>query len=119
VAFINAVRSRRASDLSGDMLQGHLSACLIHMSNTSYRLGKTSSAGEIREHISGRKDLLAIYESMREHLLANGVDVDKMVAGPMLTMDPAAERFTGEFSQEANKLISREYRKPFVVPEKV
>ena len=26
---------------------------------------------------------------------------------------------TGEFSQEANQLVSREYRKPFVVPAKV
>ena len=32
---------------------------------------------------------------------------------------PASERFTGDLSAEANKLATREYRKPFVVPEKV
>ena len=37
----------------------------------------------------------------------------------MLTFDPETERFVGEFSQQANQLVSREYRAPFVVPEKV
>jgi hypothetical protein len=118
-AFIQAVRSRRSSDLLGDVLQGHLSASLVHMGNISYRLGKVAAPGEIQERIGGRRDLKTIYEGMQEHLLANGVDVNKMVAGPMLTMDSDREQFTGEFSEEANKLLSRHYRKPFVVPEKV
>ena len=37
--------------------------------------------------------------------------------GPMLKLDPATERFTGPFSNEANRYVSRAYRKPFVVPE--
>jgi hypothetical protein len=37
----------------------------------------------------------------------------------MLTMDSDTERFTGEFSDEANRLVSREYREPFVVPAQV
>ena len=45
VAFIQAVRSRRSSDLTGDALQGHLSAALVHMGNISYRLGSAASAG--------------------------------------------------------------------------
>jgi hypothetical protein len=32
-------------------------------------------------------------------------------------MDPKTEKFTN--NPEANKLLTREYRKPFVVPEKV
>jgi hypothetical protein len=119
VNFIQAMRSRRTADLVGDMLQGHLSAALVHMGNISYRLGKVAPSGEIRERIGGRKDLRSVYERLREHLLANGVDIETMVAGPMLTMNSDAERFTGEFSREANKLLSRQYRKPFVVPERV
>jgi hypothetical protein len=34
-------------------------------------------------------------------------------------MDPKKEKFVGTFSDRANTLLSREYRKPFVVPEKV
>jgi hypothetical protein len=37
----------------------------------------------------------------------------------MLTMDPQTERFTGPCSDMANMFVSRNYREPFVVPEKV
>jgi len=39
--------------------------------------------------------------------------------GPMLTFDPEKERFVGPFSESANMFVSRNYREPFVVPEKV
>jgi hypothetical protein len=89
------------------------------MGNISYRLGQNVSAGQIKERILGRPELLKVYERFRAHLDANGVDLNKITLGPTLTMDPDTERFTGEFSREANQLVSREYRKPFVVPEKV
>jgi hypothetical protein len=119
VNFIEAVRSRRASDLAADILDGHLTVSLIHMGNISYRVGKTLSAGEVKERIMGQKELLSAFERFKDHLRSNDVDVDKMIAGPMLTMDPARERFTGDLSAEGNKLATGEYRKPFVVPEKV
>jgi hypothetical protein len=37
--------------------------------------------------------------------------------GRTLTFDPKTETFPGD--PEANKLTTREYRKPFVVPENV
>jgi predicted dehydrogenase len=37
--------------------------------------------------------------------------------GRQLTFDPATEKFTGD--SEANKMLTRNYRKPYVVPEKV
>jgi predicted dehydrogenase len=119
--FIKAVRSRKSSDLQGDVLQGHLSAALIHMANISYRLGKTKSPGEIKERIQGEKELANAHERFEAHLAANGIDLDKTpeILGPWLTMDSEKERFVGDLSDEANKLVSREYRKPFVVPEKV
>jgi hypothetical protein len=39
--FLTAVRSRNRSDLNCDILEGHISATLCHMANTSYRLGRT------------------------------------------------------------------------------
>ena len=121
VNFIEVMRSRKVEALEADILQGHLSAALIHMANISYRLGKSASPGEIQERIGGRKDLLNAYQRFQEHLEANGVEFTETpaVLGPMLTLNPDAERFTGEFSAEANKLVSRDYRPPFVVPEKV
>ena len=37
--------------------------------------------------------------------------------GAVLKMNPKTERFTN--NNLANQLLTREYRKPFVVPEKV
>jgi hypothetical protein len=119
VNFIEAVRSRKRESLAGDILDGHLSVSLIHMANISQRVGKTVAQGELKERARGSKDLAGAFDRFAAHLQANDVDLAKMVAGPMLTMDGASERFTGEFSKEANRLLTREYRKPFVVPERV
>ena len=35
------------------------------------------------------------------------------------TLDPTAERFAGDGAGPANAFLTREYRKPFVVPERV
>ncbi len=38
--FLAAVRSRNYKDLHCDIEEGHISAALVHMANTSYRLGR-------------------------------------------------------------------------------
>jgi predicted dehydrogenase len=117
--FLKAVQSRKSSDLHADILEGHLSSSLCHTANISYRLGKTQSPEEIRDAIKDNKDLSEMLGRMEEHLAANKVDLKKTPAtlGAALTMDPKTETFSN--NQEANKLLTREYRKPFVVPEKI
>jgi hypothetical protein len=119
--FIQAVRSRKASDLNAEVLEGHLSAALCHMGNVSYRLGKEAARAAIVERIEGNKDLGEAFERFQEHLLVNAVDVKQTprALGPWLTMDPQTERFTGEFAERANVLARGTYREPFVVPEQV
>jgi len=39
--FIDCVRSRKADGLHAPILEGHLSATLVHLANASYRLGRT------------------------------------------------------------------------------
>jgi hypothetical protein len=119
--FIKTMRTRKVKELEGDILEGHLSAGLIHMANISYRIGKTATPGEIKERMSGHKESVNALEHFQEHLAVNGIDLNKTRAtmGPMLTLNGDTERFTGEFSKEANHLVSRNYRAPFVVPEKV
>ena len=55
------------------------------------------------------------------HLYANKIDWNKedVILGPMLNFDPGDEKFVGEFATEANQLITRKYREPFVVPVNV
>lgn len=120
--FIKAVRSRKVSDLHADILEGHLSAALCHMANISYRLGRQSSPEEVREMIQGNKEALGTFERLETHLAANEVDLKKTpaVLGPWLKWDFRKEKFVGDFpARWANELSRRDYRKPFVVPEKV
>ena len=117
--FVKAVRSRKHADLNADILEGHLSSALCHTGNISYRLGKKQKQGEIRDAIKANKQLTESTERMFEHLAANGVDLDAtpLGLGVALTMDPKSERFLG--NDAANEMLTRPYRKPYVVPEKV
>ena len=119
--FIKAVRSRNRSDLNADILQGHLSTALCHMGNISYRLGQTAAREEVVQSVKSSKELPDAFERFQEHLLQNVVDVQKTprILGPWLTMDSDSERFSGQFSDRANEHLSRNYREPFVVPERV
>ena len=122
--FISAVRSRKVSDLRADILEGHLSTAWVHMANTSYRLGTSHSAGEVREAIKDRgNEAVETFGRFQEHLAANGVDFSKsqVVLGPWLEMDSDREEFVGgsDMVGRANQLLRGSYRKPFVVPEHV
>jgi hypothetical protein len=101
------------------MAQGHYSASLAHLANTSYRLGQRLSAGEIAERLKGNDEALATLEDFRANLDANRIDMGKELAvtGPTLAFDPVMEQFTGEFAAEANKLQEDDYREEFKLPE--
>ena len=119
--FLDAVRTRRAEDLVCPVLQGHYSAACVHLGNISYRLGKEMPREEIRATIQSEKTVAEAFDRFLAHLDANEIDLKKtpIRLGPMLTLDPQTERFTGPFSDMANLFVSRNYRAPFVVPEKV
>jgi predicted dehydrogenase len=117
--FVKAVHSRDYHDLNADILEGHLSSSLCHTGNISYRLGHKERPQRILEEIKGDKDATATFERMAAHLEANGVDIntDELTLGVVLKMNPKTEKFRG--NRKANALLTREYRKPYVVPAKV
>ncbi|MEQ1860478.1 MAG: Gfo/Idh/MocA family oxidoreductase [Chthoniobacteraceae bacterium] len=117
--FIDAVKSRKHTDLNADILEGHLSSALCHTGNISYRLGAKADQGAIREKLKADKEATDSLGRMIEHLAANGVDVktDKLTLGEFLKMDPKTEKFVKNAA--ADKMLTRDYRKPYVVPEKV
>jgi predicted dehydrogenase len=73
--FLQAVRSGNYKDLNADVEVGVMSACLCHLANISYRLGRK------------------------------------------LAFNPDTWTFVGD--SEANRMLTREYRKPYVVPDRV
>jgi hypothetical protein len=114
--FVAAVRSRRREDLNADILEGHLSCALCHLGNISYRLGRPQ-AFEPRQNIFGdsanAQNTMVVTE---EHLAENGIPLNttNLVIGRRLTVHPTHENFPGD--DEANRLLTREYRKGFEVP---
>jgi predicted dehydrogenase len=73
--FFAAVRSRKRSELTAEINEGHMSSALCHLANIAYRTGRT------------------------------------------LTFDPDRERFVND--AEADGLLTRPAREPFVVPRAV
>lgn len=73
--FVETIRAGDRSQLEGDIVEGHYSCALIHLANTSYRLGRS------------------------------------------LRFDPQTERYLGD--DEANAMLSRDYREPFVITREV
>jgi predicted dehydrogenase len=119
--FIRAMRSRKVSDLRADILEGHVTATLCHMANISYRIGRKESPANIAHAIADNSVLIEAFERCLKHLKVNEVDVgaEPLTVGPALTFDPVSERFVGQFSDWANMYLSRNYREPFVVPDRV
>lgn len=119
--FIKAVRSRKKEELNAEILEGHLSSALCHTSNISYRLGAQKPPEEIKEAFKNDHGMSEAFERMAEHLAANNVDIKSkgsmVTLGVPLKMDPKTERFLNNTA--ANEMLTRPYRAPFVVPEKV
>ncbi|MCU0878254.1 MAG: Gfo/Idh/MocA family oxidoreductase [Pirellulaceae bacterium] len=117
--FLKAVRSRAIADLSADIEEGHLSSALCHLGNISYRLGSQMSADELDKQLATFKTTDDAKETLSRtlaHLSDNGIDMagTKLGVGPVLAFDPQSETFPG--NDQANAMLTREYRKPFVVP---
>jgi predicted dehydrogenase len=117
--FINAVRSRKQEDLNAEILEGHQSTALCHMGNISWRLGQPASTKDIQAAVSDLKvhdDVKDTLDRTVQHLQEHKVDLDdtKLVLGVLL--HPDSERETFPDNPAANAFLTREYRKPFVVP---
>jgi predicted dehydrogenase len=117
--FIDVVRSKKLADLYGPIEEGHVSSALCHLGGLSHQLGRAQSPEAVVEQIQGNKPLAEAYGRMTEHLAANNVDLKKTPAtlGLPLAVDVKNERFTGPTAAAANRLLTREYRAPYVVPK--
>ena len=117
--FLDAVRSRKTSDLNAEIQEGHLSAALCHTANISYRSGSPATPDEVKAIIKSNADIGEAYSRMEDHLAQNNINLreSKLTLGAFLEMDPKTEFFTN--NEKANELLTREYRAPFVVPKSV
>lgn len=117
--FLKGVRSGKHTDLNGDIEEGHISSALCHTGNISYQLGHgVDAAGALQAmgKVKTADNVSATMERTLAHLKDNDVDLSgiQFTLGPNLAFDPKSETFVD--NDEANALLTRKYRKPFVVP---
>lgn len=117
--FVDAMRSRKREEQYADILEGHYSSALCHMANISYRLGEEVAFDGQGKAFGGDVACLETLKRMEEHLGANSLQFagEKFRLGKKLTIDAANEKFVD--ASEADKLLTREYRKGFEVPAKI
>ena len=116
--FVDCMRSRKREQLVSDISEGHYSSTLCHLSNISYRLAKERPFEKPKD-FSDNSVVGDSVMTLLENTKALGVDPQKATlwAGPKLRFDAEKEKFVN--APEADKLLTRNYRAPFIVPEKV
>jgi predicted dehydrogenase len=117
--FIECVRSRDTAKLHAEIEVGHVSAGLCHLGHISHRLGKDEAYDPKLGKLSGSEFGAESLERMAEHLKDSGIKFDgkNLRVGRKLEFDAKTESFVND--KEANALLTRNYRKPFIVPDKV
>jgi len=117
--FIDCVRSQDRSKLYADILEGHYSSALCHLGNISYRLGETAPVDSIKKAFGEDP----IIQKAVGDVIKNTADAlpelkaPQWTLGPTLAFDAEKEKFVN--SADADKLLTRDYRAPYVVPENV
>ena len=119
--FVEAILADDPTMLNADARCGALSAAVSHLGNISYYLGENNkvSVAELKKALESVKSLDdndATLARTVEHIEANGVDLKRtpLALGPMLKIDVENEVFID--NAEANAMLTRDYRAPYVVP---
>jgi predicted dehydrogenase len=114
--FVDAVRARDMSTLQADVQEGHVSAGYCHVANDSYRLGERDGIESIARALGDLPYADDALGRMREHLAANGVDLDRdrPILGRTLSIDPVQDRYVGDM--DAESLRRGTYRQGFTIP---
>lgn len=114
--FIDAVRSGDGSMLNADIQIGHDSTGWCNFANIAFRSGEKFTRDQANEvSVDAWKQLV---DQTDQHLKAHGLslDNDAIQLSPMLSLNNDGQ-FIADHADAANKLLKREYRAGYEVPE--
>ena len=116
--FIDAVRSRKSSDLNTDVEVGHLSTGWCNLANIAFRAGDTFTHEAAKEVNGDRGVWSSLLGETEKHLAAHGIDIasSQIKLSPMLNVDVEKEVFVGDHAAAANEFLKRQYRSGYEVP---
>jgi hypothetical protein len=116
--LVDAIRNNQRELLNGEILEGHLSSALCHTGGISHVLGRPATAREVADQLTDHPLISESFDRMAHHLRKNEVDIDNQPAltlGPWIEMDGVAETIIG--NDDASRLLTRDYRAGYIVPE--
>ena len=117
-AFVAACRAGDPSMANADVEVAHRSCVVGHLMNNSYRLGEqvafNKKAGKFGDNEDAAEQFGRLHDIMQDGVKVK--DGAKYTVGPLLTFDPKKEKFTGEHSKAANKLVRDPHNPDFEVP---
>lgn len=117
--FLSCVRAGKADELRSPLESAYYSSCMSHLANISVRTGSQMSGADLAQKLAGNGLAAETLERYSAQLRLWQIDSQQAMwnAGPELVFDPQTELFTGgERMEQANALVRRQDRKPFIVP---
>jgi len=124
--FLAAVRSRRAGDLAAPLAGGFTSSACCHFGNISYRVGRSTSPGEIGQAVGNYPVAQAQLTQIQQHLAVHQVDLARtpLTLGPWLELDAPSAGITtvtggadASALERARFLLQDTQRPPYLIPE--
>ncbi|MEL7498845.1 MAG: Gfo/Idh/MocA family oxidoreductase [Planctomycetota bacterium] len=115
--FIKAVQQQKPEMLNADVAVGHDSTGWCNLANIAFQAGSPFKTADLKQ--VDLPQWTELMKFMDTHTQAHNVKLEseEIVLSPMMTMNPETEMFVGENAKMGNKLLKREYRKGYEVPE--
>ncbi len=116
--FIEAIRTRKTTDLNAYIQEAHYSSALCHLANASYRIGEAVPFNAKTNAFGQNKEAAEAFSRMADHLKENNVALDGETyrLGQTLRVDAKTELTD---VKEANAILRGSYRAPFTLPNVV
>jgi predicted dehydrogenase len=119
--FLDAVRSRRTTDLNAPLAEGHASSAVCHLGNLSWRLGRADSLAACHEAVRAHAGAAEVVDQLAGHLKANQLDLGqaRFRLGPWLEVAPetgvltAVEGASAAELAAARRLAEGSWRAPY------
>jgi len=117
--FLDAVRKHDRSIQNAEVQVGHHSTGWCNFANIAFQAAGKFSSDEAKE--IDLEQWTTLIGEMDAHTNAHGVKMesDQIRLSPMLELNSQSGRFVGDQAARANKLIKREYREGYEVPDLV
>lgn len=121
--FLNAVKSRRTSELAAPPEFGHLAAAMCHLGNISYRVGEAANGAAVKQSVAPIAGAPEIFDEIQDHLAVHDIDLSRqpVTRGQWVHPDAAVDGITRiESSREddlsqARFLLQETQRPPYVL----